>query len=100
MKYRYCNLILDLNRYILSILGQQRMGITPVTHTQHVSGWNWDEEWRVWEAALFPMLSLPMEGITPLSLSISACVPTKLQISCVLLYKSNFGGNFGTTYKK
>lgn len=56
--------LLQLNywpyRYMLSILGQQRMGIIPATHTLHVSGWNWDEEWRVWEAALFPMLSLPM----------------------------------------
>lgn len=29
-----------------------------MTHTLHVSGWNWDEAWRVWEATLPTPLNL------------------------------------------
>lgn len=107
MKYRYCNLILDLSRYMLSILENGNYSNDPHTACFWVeSGWGVEGvgSCPLFSVELASSVSAVGEGsellTTPPFHSISACLPTKLPTSSILLCKSNFGGNFGTIDKK
>jgi len=53
MKSCYCTSVFDVSRYMPSFLEQKGMGCIAMIHVLHISGWNQDEKWRVWEWALF-----------------------------------------------